>query len=86
MTGGYCTACGGALDTRLEALRGSGDTSEPPAGLSQPDVHIDCRVLVLDPPRFCHRCGRHLDVQVLPTGYRASCRRCEGAHPARRHI
>lgn len=29
----------------------------------------------LDPPRFCPACGRKLDVQVTPTGYRATCRR-----------
>ncbi len=29
----------------------------------------------LDPPRFCRECGRKLDVQVTPTGYRAGCRR-----------
>jgi hypothetical protein len=30
----------------------------------------------LDPPRFCADCGRKLAVQVLPTGYEATCVRC----------
>ena len=30
----------------------------------------------LDPPRYCTRCGRKLKVQVLPTGYTATCVRC----------
>ncbi len=42
--------------------------------------------LQLDPPRHCTRCGGTLDVQVYPTGYRASCRRCDGVHPARDRI
>ncbi|MDP8928781.1 MAG: hypothetical protein M3O70_09445 [Actinomycetota bacterium] len=50
--------------------------------LASPDAHADCRSRNLDPPRFCARCGRRLDIQVLPTGYRASCRRCERIHPA----
>jgi hypothetical protein len=29
-----------------------------------------------DVPRFCVNCGRKLAVQVLPTGYEASCVRC----------
>jgi len=29
---------------------------------------------VLDPPRFCRRCGLRLAVTVTPTGYRARCR------------
>ncbi len=40
--------------------------------------------LALDPPRYCTRCARTLDVQVTPTGYSATCRRCDGVHPARR--
>lgn len=48
-------------------------------------AHDGCAArLELDPPRFCTRCGRRLDVQVLPTGVRASCRRCDGVHPAHR--
>jgi hypothetical protein len=31
----------------------------------------------LDPPRFCADCGARLTVQVVPTGYAASCLRCE---------
>ncbi len=47
--------------------------------------HDGCEArLELDPPRWCTRCGRSLDVQVTPTGYRATCRRCDGVHPARR--
>jgi len=38
----------------------------------------------LDPPRYCARCGRTLDVQVFPTGVAISCRGCDGVHPARR--
>jgi DNA-directed RNA polymerase subunit RPC12/RpoP len=33
----------------------------------------------LDPPRFCTRCGRRLEVQVLPDGYTARCRACDAA-------
>jgi hypothetical protein len=29
-----------------------------------------------DPPRYCMTCGRRLAVQVLPTGYTASCVHC----------
>ena len=43
-------------------------------------------LLELDPPRFCMRCGRRLDVQIYPQGYRATCRRCDGVHPARDRI
>ncbi len=47
--------------------------------------HDGCDLrLQLDPPRFCATCGRRLDVQVFPTGYRATCRRCDGVHPAHR--
>jgi hypothetical protein len=46
--------------------------------------HEACtRRLDLEPPRFCTRCGGRLDVQVYPTGYRATCRRCDHVHPAR---
>lgn len=38
----------------------------------------------LEPPRYCASCGRRLDVQVYPTGFVATCRRCDGVHPARR--
>jgi uncharacterized paraquat-inducible protein A len=31
----------------------------------------------LDPPRFCADCGGRMTVQVIPTGYSASCLRCE---------
>lgn len=37
----------------------------------------------LEPPRRCPTCDGRLDVQVYPTGYRASCRRCDRVHPAR---
>lgn len=47
--------------------------------------HADCgRGRELDPPRHCNRCGGRLDVQVFPTGVTATCRRCDGIHPARR--
>ena len=47
--------------------------------------HDGCRRrAALDPPRFCDRCGNRLDVQVYPTGFVATCRRCDGVHPARR--
>ncbi|MBW3658280.1 MAG: hypothetical protein KY457_06555 [Actinobacteria bacterium] len=49
-------------------------------------AHEACAgMLELDPPRHCTRCGRRLDVQVFPTGYRATCRRCDGVHPASRN-
>ena len=44
-------------------------------------VHSD-----LDPPRYCATCGNRLDVQVYPTGFVATCRRCDGVHPARRGV
>ncbi|MBW3577205.1 MAG: hypothetical protein KY462_05605 [Actinobacteria bacterium] len=40
--------------------------------------------LQLDPPRHCAGCGGRLDVQILPTTVRATCRRCDRVHPARR--
>jgi hypothetical protein len=54
-------------------------------GADTDGAHDRCAELsVYDPPRFCTRCGRRLDVQVLPTRYVATCRRCDGVHPARR--
>ncbi|HET6172576.1 MAG TPA: hypothetical protein VFD90_08225 [Gaiellales bacterium] len=44
------------------------------------DEHEACeRGGPLDPPRYCTRCGRRLEVQVLPDGYTARCRRCDTA-------
>ena len=38
------------------------------------DPHPDCeRALLLAPPRYCGRCRRRMVVQVLPTGWRATC-------------
>ncbi|HEX2049899.1 MAG TPA: hypothetical protein VHJ34_04605 [Actinomycetota bacterium] len=53
------------------------------AGCGRPATECDgsCR-RPLDPPRFCAQCGRKLDVQVTPTGYRARCRRHGDATPA----
>lgn len=66
----HCTACGRDLE---QAGAGGG------AG------HGDCPgPRTLDPPRHCARCGDRLDVQVLPAGVRATCRRCDGIHPAHR--
>lgn len=36
--------------------------------------HTPCeRLAVLDPPRWCPQCRRRMVVQVLPTGWRATC-------------
>lgn len=37
--------------------------------------HETC-VRALDPPRWCVHCGRKLKVQVLPTGFKATCVSC----------
>ena len=51
-------------------------------GIAGEGDHERCaRALELDTPRFCTRCGRRLDVQVYPTGFSATCRRCDGVHP-----
>lgn len=39
-------------------------------------VHADCQdALELEPPRYCSVCKRRMVVQVVPTGWRASCTR-----------
>lgn len=43
-----------------------------------------CPLPTLDPPRYCPTCGRTLDVQIYPTGFVATCRTCDGVHPAQR--
>jgi hypothetical protein len=36
--------------------------------------HAACvAALALEPPRYCQACGRRLRVQVLPTGWHATC-------------
>lgn len=36
--------------------------------------HQACvRARALEPPRYCGRCRRRMKVQVLPTGWRATC-------------
>lgn len=45
-----------------------------------------CTQRELDIDRFCTACGRKLDVQVMPTSVIATCRRCDGIHPARRPV
>jgi predicted nucleic acid-binding Zn ribbon protein len=54
-----------------------------PAGATA-DPGACCPPPSLDPPRYCPTCGRTLDVQVYPTGFVATCRTCDGVHPARR--
>ncbi|HVL63639.1 MAG TPA: hypothetical protein VM573_00535 [Actinomycetota bacterium] len=39
----------------------------------------------LEPPRYCPTCGRTLEVQVSPTGYRAACRRHGAPRPPEEH-
>jgi hypothetical protein len=40
----------------------------------QPSTHEDCAAArVLEPPRFCPACRRRMKVQVLPTGWTATC-------------
>ncbi|WP_052668870.1 hypothetical protein [Nitriliruptor alkaliphilus] len=59
----------------------------PACGAEPGETHDAARCaarLELDPPRYCARCGRRLDVQVFPLGVRATCRRCDGVHPAHR--
>ena len=56
----------GALEDAVSYCAGCG---------RQEGDHSSC-LKPLDPPRFCTQCGRKLKVQVLPTGYRASCVRC----------
>lgn len=63
------------------------DATHPHCGVcGTPRVDHDtpCTARQLDVERFCTRCGRRLDVQVLPTSVVATCRRCDGVHPARR--
>lgn len=41
-----------------------------------PTEHPSCvSRAVLEPPRFCPRCGRRMVVQVDPVGWRATCSR-----------
>jgi hypothetical protein len=36
--------------------------------------HVACsRARALEPPRYCGQCGRRLKVQVLPSGFHATC-------------
>jgi len=36
--------------------------------------HAECRLArTLEPPRYCGRCRRRLKVQVLPSGWHATC-------------
>lgn len=36
--------------------------------------HTRCeRMLAMEPPRFCTRCGRRMKVQVTPRGWSATC-------------
>ncbi|WP_416905682.1 hypothetical protein [Micromonospora echinospora] len=47
------------------------DRCGEPAGAG---THEACRVArTLEPPRFCPSCRRRMKVQVLPTGWRATC-------------
>ncbi len=38
------------------------------------------RLGVVDPPRFCTRCGRRMVVQVMPAGWTARCSRHGALH------
>ncbi|MFB9541986.1 biotin synthase auxiliary protein BsaP [Micromonospora sagamiensis] len=47
------------------------DRCGEPAGAS---AHEACRTArTLEPPRYCPSCRRRMKVQVLPTGWRATC-------------
>jgi hypothetical protein len=38
------------------------------------DVHATCQAArQLEPPRYCPQCRRRMKVQVVPTGWTASC-------------
>ncbi|HZM82038.1 MAG TPA: hypothetical protein VFC19_40480 [Candidatus Limnocylindrales bacterium] len=40
----------------------------------EPGRHDACmRARALEPPRFCARCRRRMRVQVVPTGWHATC-------------
>jgi hypothetical protein len=40
----------------------------------EPGAHEQCRrARELEPPRFCPECRRRMKVQVVPTGWTASC-------------
>ena len=40
----------------------------------EPGTHEECRAArALEPPRYCAQCRRRMKVQVLPTGWSASC-------------
>ncbi|NUR72006.1 MAG: hypothetical protein HOU81_14395, partial [Hamadaea sp.] len=42
--------------------------------LSTEPAHVDCAAaLELEPPRYCTQCGRRMKVQVVPTGWSATC-------------
>ncbi|MEV0270598.1 hypothetical protein AB0H43_17590 [Hamadaea sp. NPDC050747] len=37
-------------------------------------AHAGCAAaLELEPPRYCTECGRRMKVQVVPTGWSATC-------------
>jgi len=37
-------------------------------------AHAGCAAaLALEPPRYCPQCGRRMKVQVVPTGWSATC-------------
>ncbi|SCL31321.1 hypothetical protein [Micromonospora inyonensis] len=47
------------------------DRCGEPVGAS---AHEACRTArTLEPPRYCPSCRRRMKVQVLPTGWRATC-------------
>ena len=57
----FCSHCGETYD---------GDATP------QSYAHRECRELLqLEPPRYCHDCGRRLKVQVSPLGWWAACSR-----------
>jgi hypothetical protein len=43
-------------------------------GAADDGVHDECRrARTLEPPRYCGACRRRMKVQVMPTGWQASC-------------
>jgi hypothetical protein len=56
----FCDRCGEPVEQGAEDLGRS--------------AHEDCAAArVLEPPRFCPACRRRMKVQVLPTGWIATC-------------
>jgi hypothetical protein len=76
--GGFCTQCGVAIDTASgnTVLDGEAGGFCTQCGGSAGAGNAACRrAAVLDPPRYCPRCGRRMVVKVTPDRWTAHCSR-----------